>query len=275
MNFNTVHVVCVCVFIRRWDERTCSSHPSCGTLNITQRTWSQPSWRPWRTWSWSTWTSTSSTGPTPSSELPLHHNKATRWLLHNNIFFLSFCFSFLSTSKTRGRCLPQEGGRHAAVRQHRLQADLVCHGEAGGERPRQVHRPVQLQQPADRRRPLCGQHQTHRAAGASCILTPDRFNVHAVLAGFGFNALMAFWCVAGGGTPLPGSGGAAGPLSGPGPGDDGLQPSGISWPRLETSRWTCSAAGARDHQPRRQIQKVARSDYAEVIFTLGLTNQDI
>lgn len=115
------------------------------------------------------------------------------------MLFLSFCFSFLSTSKTRGRCLPQEGGRHAAVRQHRLQADLVCHGEAGGERPRQVHRPVQLQQPADRRRPLCGQHQTHRAAGASRILTPDRFNVHVVLARFGFNVLMAFgvWQVEG------------------------------------------------------------------------------
>lgn len=82
--------------------------------------------------------------------------------------------------QTRGCSLPQKGGRRPAVRQHRLQADLVSHGEAGGERLGQIHRPVQLQQPADRRRPVCGQHQAHRAAGATsvfcvCVCGPGTF----------------------------------------------------------------------------------------------------
>lgn len=69
-----------CLWTRPWEERTCSSHPSCGTPGITKRMWSRPSWRPWRTWSWSTWTSTSSTGPTPSSELYLHQRLMMTWL---------------------------------------------------------------------------------------------------------------------------------------------------------------------------------------------------
>lgn len=65
--------------------------------------------------------------------------------------------------------------------------------------------------------------------------------------------------------PLPISGGAPGPLSGPRPGDDGLQPSGLPWSRLETPRRTCGASGACNCQPRWEIQEEPSADYSEVI----------
>lgn len=72
----------------------------------------------------------------------------------------------LSPFQARKRPFPERGGRLSAVRPRRLQANVGCDGEAGGERPGQVHRSVQLQQLPDRRPSLCGQHQAHRAAGA-------------------------------------------------------------------------------------------------------------
>lgn len=42
---------------------------------------------------------------------------------------------------------------------------MGCHGKAGGERPGQVHRSVQLQQLSDKWHFICSQNQTHCTTG--------------------------------------------------------------------------------------------------------------
>ena len=86
------------------------------------------------------------------------------WLL-----LISQMWPPLCTHQTRRCYFPQKRGWLHSVWWHRLQTDLGCHGEAGGEGSRQIHRPVQLQQSADRWNPVCRQHQTYCPTGTWCL----------------------------------------------------------------------------------------------------------
>lgn len=65
--------------------------------------------------------------------------------------------------------------------------------------------------------------------------------------------VLLHFCWTGRVPPLSGPGRAAGPLSGSGPGDDGLQSTGVCWSSLETSERTHPAGGACDLFPCREI----------------------
>lgn len=152
--------------------------------------------------------------------------------------------------------ISQKGGRQLDLWPHRLQANVGCYGKAGGEGAGPLHWSVQLQQQAGGRHPLCGQHQTNGSSGTAA--SADDWN------GAWTDPGCLCLGVTGREPPLPGSGRAAGSLSRPGSGDDGVQSSGLSWPRLETFRWTRPAAGACCDLNGREIPKVSGSDPLEV-----------